>query len=44
MAVITVTEKGYRLDETAPGITVDEVMAFTDAPLDISANLCDVAL
>ena len=44
MAVISVTEKGYRLDETDPGITVDEVMAFTDGPLDISANICDLAL
>ena len=43
MAVISVTEKGYRLDETAPGISADVVQAFTDAPLQIADTLCDIA-
>jgi 3-oxoadipate CoA-transferase beta subunit len=42
MAVISVTGGGYRLEETAPGISVEEVKAFTDAPLAISDTLCDI--
>ena len=43
MAVISVTEKGYRLDETAPGISAEVVQSFTAAPLEISDTLCEIA-
>ncbi|HAT35193.1 MAG TPA: 3-oxoadipate CoA-transferase [Rhodospirillaceae bacterium] len=43
MAVISVTGDGFVLEETAPGISAEEVQAFTDAPLKIAEGLCDIA-
>jgi len=37
LAVLDVTPAGFRLVELAPGVTVEEVMTNTGAPLDVSA-------
>jgi 3-oxoacid CoA-transferase subunit B len=37
LAVLDVTPHGFRLVELAPGVTVEEVTATTDAPLDVAA-------
>ena len=44
MAVISVTEEGFRLDERAPGLTVADIQAATDASLTIAETLCEITL
>jgi 3-oxoacid CoA-transferase subunit B len=44
IAVIEVKDKSLWLKETAPGWTVDEVQALTDAKLQISPDLKEIAL
>jgi len=44
LAVIEVTPAGLLLRETAPGVEVDAVQAFTDAPLQVASDLSDIRL
>ena len=39
LAVLEVTPKGFRLLETAPGVTVEEVIAATEADLIIEGDI-----
>ena len=39
MAVIEVTDKGFKLLERAPGVSVDEIIAATGAPLIIEGDI-----
>jgi 3-oxoacid CoA-transferase subunit B len=39
MAYIRVTQSGLVLEETAPGLTPDDVQKATEAPLIVSPNL-----
>ena len=42
LAVLTVTEAGLRLDEVAPGHTVEEVQAKTGCPLQVSETVGEI--
>jgi acetate CoA/acetoacetate CoA-transferase beta subunit len=44
LAVITPSEKGLVLEELAPGVSIDMVVAATSAPLIISSNICEMNL
>jgi 3-oxoacid CoA-transferase B subunit len=44
VAVISVTPDGLLLEETAPGWTLDDVQAVTEAPLRVSPALCEINL
>ena len=39
LAVLEVTEKGFKLLERAPGVSVEEVIAATEADLIIKGNI-----
>lgn len=39
MAVIEITPEGFRLLERAPGVSVDEIVAATAAPLQVQGNI-----
>ena len=44
LAVIEPTEEGLVLKELAPGVTVEQVIAATEANLIISPQLCEMSL
>ena len=43
-AVIDVTERGLRLQEVAPGVSVGDVIDWTGAPLDVSGDVIEMSL
>ena len=44
LAVIKVTEKGFKLLERAPGVTVDEIVQATEAPLIIEGYIPEMKI
>ncbi|MEA4825073.1 3-oxoacid CoA-transferase subunit B [Clostridium sp. JNZ J1-5] len=44
LAYIDVTNEGLMLKEVAPGVTIEEVIKRTDAPLIISPNICEMII
>jgi 3-oxoacid CoA-transferase subunit B len=43
LAVIAVTDKGFKLLEKAPGISIEEIISKTGAPLIVSGNIKEMA-
>ena len=43
LAVVDVTEKGFLLRETAPGVSAEEVISATGAPLTVASDLKEVS-
>ncbi len=44
LAVISIRDGGFVLEEVAPGYSVDEIKALTGAPLDVAADVHEVRL
>ena len=44
LAVIEITENGFKLLERAPGVTVDEIVSKTNAPLIVNGNIGEMKL
>ncbi|MCK5775520.1 MAG: succinyl-CoA--3-ketoacid-CoA transferase, partial [Bacteroidales bacterium] len=44
LAVIEVTDKGFKLLERAPGVSVDEIIGKTGAPLIIEGDIPEMKL
>jgi acyl CoA:acetate/3-ketoacid CoA transferase beta subunit len=44
LAVVDVDRDGFLLREVAPGVTVDDVRAVTDAPLRVASGVRDMDL
>jgi 3-oxoacid CoA-transferase subunit B len=44
LAVVDITPGGFVLRETAPGVTVDDVLAATEAPLTLPDDVRNMAL
>ena len=44
LAVIEITPEGFLLREVAPGVTVEQVIAATDAPLLVAPDVCEMTL
>ncbi|MEO5942060.1 MAG: 3-oxoacid CoA-transferase subunit B [Ferruginibacter sp.] len=44
LAVIQLTEKGFKLLERAPGVTIEEIISKTAAPLIIEGNIPEIEL
>jgi 3-oxoacid CoA-transferase subunit B len=44
MAVVDVTEQGFKLIERAPGVSVEEIVAATGAPLIVEGDIPEMKL
>ncbi|MBZ0241964.1 MAG: succinyl-CoA--3-ketoacid-CoA transferase, partial [Bacteroidales bacterium] len=44
LAVVEVTDKGFKLIERAPGVTVEEIVEKTAAPLIVEGEIAEMKL